>query len=374
MIRKKLAPVKNSPGSESETSLKPAVLNPQQGLAAIPRSWILLGVAVLVVIVVGTYGLASGYFRQPTPPSAPVLPIDASSPRWQSKASLPVARSGLALAAYENAIYAIAGRSAQGVTGLVERYDPDADSWTTLTPKPTPVDEVSAALIGGKVYIPGGKLASGQVTDILEYYDPHEDSWGEGAVMPQALSGYGLVAFEGKLYLFGGWDGKNYLDRVYEYDPTQDRWTEKTSMPNPSAYPGAVVASGRIFVLGGYNGRQALQTNYLYSPEEDPGGKPWHKLLNLPQGRYAMGIASVADIIYIVGGESKSQDLPYLEYIIPTNEWATFEPLEEQAWSNGGLAILGTNLHVIGGLQNQALTTQHLAYKAVYIINMPVVR
>ena len=362
-------------GAGLESSLKPTELMPNRGLASFQRSWILVGVLVILIVIAGTYGIARGYILQQNPPVAPVLPIDASSPRWQTMASLPVARSGLALASYENAIYAIAGRSEQGVTGVVERYDPETDTWADLTSKPTPVAEVSAGLIGGKVYIPGGMLADGKVTDILEFYDPREDSWGQGAPLPQALSGYGLVAFEGKLYLFGGWDGQDYLDLVYEYDPSQDVWTPRSPMPDPGAYVGAVVASGRIFVLGGYNGSKALRTNYLYSPEEDaPGGKPWQKLRNLPQGRYAMGIASVADIIYIVGGESEAEQLPYLEYIIPRNEWATFEPLEEQAWAKGGLAILGTNLHVIGGMQSQVLTTQHLAYKAVYIINMPVIR
>ena len=86
-------------------------------------------------------------------------------------------------------------------------------------------------------------------------------------------------------------------------------------MPEPKAYAGAVVASGRIFVLGGYNGSRALRTNYLYSPEEEtPGGKPWQRLRNLPQGRYAMGLASVADIIYIVGGESEAATIFGVHY------------------------------------------------------------
>lgn len=364
-----------APGHDHAGSLRPAELQPGRVLDVIPRSWILLGIVVLIVIIAGTFSIARGYIVQQTPQSGPDLPAEANSPRWQTMASLPTARSGLALTSYENAIYAIAGRSEQGVTGVVERYDPDANAWTELTPKPTPVDAVSAGLIGGKVYIPGGELTSGGVTNVLEYYDLRQDIWGQGASLPQALSGYALVAFEGKLYLFGGWDGQKYLDSVYEYDPSQDTWTKKSSLPEPCAYAGAVVASGRVFLIGGYNGSKALRTNYLYSPEEDTlGGKPWQKLSDLPQGRYAMGIASIADMIYIVGGQSETETLPYLEYIIPTNEWATFEPLEEQGWSKGGLAILGTNLHVIGGIQNQVLTTQHLAYKAVYILNMPVVR
>jgi DNA-binding CsgD family transcriptional regulator len=350
--------------------------NPLYYWAAIPRIRLAVFLGILLIVVLGSISIARGLMPEPTSqPSQPGLPIDASSPRWLTMASLPTARSGLGLAAYENQIYAIAGRDANGVTGIVELYEAETDSWSVLSSKPTPVGDINAGLIGGKIYVPGGMLASGVPTDVLEIYDPREDSWVAGASLPAAISGYGLVAYEGKLFLFGGFDGQNYLNSVYEYDPTQDIWLERMPMPERKAYFGAVVASGRIFLMGGYDGRRALRSNYLYSPEDEVRQKePWKRLQDLPRGRYAMGIASVADIVYVIGGENEGEALPYLEYIIPTNSWATFEPLEDQAWSQGSLAILGTNLHVVGGIQAGTLTSQHLAYKAVYIINMPVIR
>jgi len=331
---------------------------------------------LILIVILGTITVARGLTPEPTSQAPlPGLPLDASSPRWLTMASLPTARSGLGLAAYENQIFAIAGRDANGVTGIVELYDAETDSWSSLTSKPTPVGDINAAMTGGKIYVPGGMLASGGPTDLLEIYDPREDSWSAGASLPVTVSGYGLVAYEGKLILFGGFDGQNYLNSVYEYDPEQDNWQERTPMPERKANFGAVVASGRIYLLGGYDGRRALRSNYLYSPEDEfRQNTPWKRLQDLPQGRYAMGIASVADIIYLIGGESGGEALPYLEYIIPTNSWATFEPLEDQVWSQGSLAILGTNLHVVGGVQAGELTAQHLAYKALYIINMPVIR
>jgi len=45
--------------------------------------------------------------------------------------------------------------------------DPQTDSWIKLAGKPTAVSEVSAVVIGEKIYVPGGKLADGQVANWL---------------------------------------------------------------------------------------------------------------------------------------------------------------------------------------------------------------
>ncbi|PIW19901.1 MAG: hypothetical protein COW33_04065, partial [Anaerolineae bacterium CG17_big_fil_post_rev_8_21_14_2_50_57_27] len=89
------------------------------------------------------------------PPAIAVAsPAPVAAPqRWQELADLPTARSGLAVAVYENQIYAIGGETAQGVTGVMEQYDVATDTWITLTPKPVPVADINAAVIGGKIYI-----------------------------------------------------------------------------------------------------------------------------------------------------------------------------------------------------------------------------
>jgi len=161
---------------------------------------------------------------------------------------MPTARSGLAVAVYENQIYAIGGETPKGVTGVVERYDIETDTWDTLPSKPVPVTDIQAAVIGGKIYVPGGKLSSGSPTNIMEIYEPSKNLWKEGPSLPIPTCGYGLVAFEGKLFLFGGWDGQKYLNTVFEYNIDQDKWLERKSMLTGRAYLGATIAGGRIYV------------------------------------------------------------------------------------------------------------------------------
>ncbi len=337
--------------------------------------WLVVIGLLILALVIGVPRLLNPGGSIERTPAAQDPAINQDTIRWQTKAPLPVARAGLALAVAEDRIYAIGGEAVHGIVGDVALYDPATDTWEDAFTKPTPVTEIQAAVLGGRIYVPGGKTSNGSISDSLEIYDPRADRWSTGASLPAPRSAYGLVAFEGNLYLFGGWDGEKFVSTVYEYDPEQDRWTTRPDLPDPLGYAGAVVANGRIFLLGGFDGKRALVDTYQYLPEvTEDGGEAWQKLKPLPQGRYAMGVTSVADIIYVVGGISDQAELPYLEYFLPVDQWIPFNPGEELVWSNGGMTILGTDLHILGGMENDTRLDQHLSFRALYVINMPVVR
>ena len=324
--------------------------------------------ALVTILLAGVVALVVTTTQPPAIAVASPAPV-AAPQRWQELADLPTARSGLAVAVYENQIYAIGGETAQGVTGVMEQYDAASDTWITLTPKPVPVADINAAVIGGKIYIPGGRLVSGGMTDIFESYDPRRDQWERRAPLPAAFSGYALVAFEGKLYVFGGWDGQKFLACVYEYDPDQDKWIERMPMPTARGFAGAAIAGGKIYVIGGTAGEQALAVNEEYLPERDT----WSRRAPLPEGRYAIGVASIADIIHVVGGEGETGSLLLpLQYVHQQDQWQEFEgPLSEN-WSHLGLVPTGTHLYVLGGRLGGISTAQNLAYQAIYTIMIPV--
>ncbi len=97
------------------------------------------------------------------------------------------------------------------------RFDPQTNTWVSLSSKPTPVFDIRGAVINGQIYIPGGRLNinNHQPTNIMEVFDPSINHWTTATPLPIPLSGYGLVAYEGHLYVFGGWDGTNYRDSVF---------------------------------------------------------------------------------------------------------------------------------------------------------------
>jgi DNA-binding CsgD family transcriptional regulator len=359
--------------------------SPPAGQAAEPATplvrspLVYLGAALLLlVVVIGAFGITRLANGQPETQPVSNPPQPTASPRWQSLAGMPTARYGLALAAYEDNIYAIAGSSTEGVLNVVERYQPASNQWKQLKSKPTAVSDVSAAVIGGRIFVPGGRLSSGEVTDVLEIFDPRQNVWQEGAALPTALSAYALAAFEGKLYLFGGWDGEQYRDLVYEYDPEQDQWSEKTPMPTGRGFASAVVAAGKIFVLGGRDQSGALSANEMYFPERDTGNdNPWDPdspAAPLPEGRYAMGATGVADIIYVIGGQgAPGAELPSLAYFTQSDEWQLFEAPSLRLGSGLGLVSHGPFLYALGGEMDQVPSANNLAYQAIYTVSIPVI-
>jgi len=237
--------------------------------------------------------------------------------------------------------------------------------------KPTAVADVAAALIGGEIYVPGGRTLSVSPTAVVEAYNPETDTWEARASLPVALSAYALAALEGKLYLFGGWDGSAYLDSVYEYDPAQDVWTAKTTMPTARGFAGAAVADGKIYVIGGYDGQEDLAANEEYVPSQDDGqGDPWTVKSPLPVGRAGCGVAVAANIIHVIGGGWEREVADGGKYNVRTDEWETFEVPVSGQWRSLGLALVDTEIYAVGGWNGDYMDANR-EYTAIFTVILP---
>jgi N-acetylneuraminic acid mutarotase len=299
---------------------------------------------------------------------------DPLTERWQRLADLPTARTAFATVLYANQVYTIGGETSLGVTGVMERYNPSQDTWSTLETKPIPVSEINAAVIGERIYVPGGLLDSGEPTDLVEVYDPLLSTWSRVSSLPTKLAGYAMVAYEGKLYLFGGWDGESFRAEVYSYDPEDDLWIERTPMLTPRAYASATKAGSVIYVIGGFNGKVSLNVNEAYHPSRDvEGGLPWILQAPLPSGRYGMGVAGLADRIFVFGGHVAEQGNNWiLQYIPQSDEWQIFSesPIEGNRHHLGFVPFEG-NLLIMGGESEDGIFAEHYAYQAMYNMLLP---
>jgi DNA-binding CsgD family transcriptional regulator len=341
----------------------------------VPSQIQLLVAAVVLVLLLG---LGRGIAREFTSSQTDIMPavIPTDVPRWFENAKMPTARQGLAVAAYEGDFYAIGGNTPEGVTGIVEGYSPNSKRWTAHGFKPVPVTDARAAVVGGLIFIPGGRDSSNAPTKVMEVFDPTLKRWEQRASLPVAVSAYALAAYEGRLYLFGGWDGKEYLNSVYEYDPSRDEWTGLTPMPTGRAFSAAVVAGGKIHVIGGQNDSGYVSAHETYFPDRETGTiSPWRESEPLPVSRAGMGVASVADIIYVFGGESSSGGpLNPLQMLPQEERWISFEQPDLQSWSHFGITSSGPYIYILGGVLENQISDRNLSYQAILTVIIPLVR
>ncbi|KXJ87967.1 kelch domain-containing protein [Microdochium bolleyi] len=111
-----------------------------------------------------------------------VFALDLRNPQdgWKRRASMPTARGGFSLANVHDKFYAFGGEGDKATvnppTGLyhnVEVYDPVKDKWEVLEPMPVPRHGTGAAVVLGKVYIPGGANVAGSgATDTMQSFTP----------------------------------------------------------------------------------------------------------------------------------------------------------------------------------------------------------
>jgi DNA-binding CsgD family transcriptional regulator len=296
--------------------------------------------------------------------------------RWQELAPMPTARKGFAVAAYDGKIYAIAGMTASSVTGVVERYDPQENDWEIMqTDKSIPVDGVEASIVGGKIYIPGGRTQSGQIAEVLEVFDPANDVWEQREPLPIPLTDYALTSHEGKLYLFGGWDGNRVLESTFVYDPDEDQWRTGEDMPSPRAGATAVNTSMGIFVMGGWDDGGILDVSELYQPaRESPGSSAWEEASSMPIRLMNVKAQSFGDIIYLLGADPLEKDLQLLEYLPQNDSWQRLASPFEDPWLDYQVVGSGSELHILGGKENDVVSDRHVRFKALYTILIPILQ
>ena len=124
------------------------------------RFWLpILFIAGLIGLIFLVWRLNPGFAltSMPTPTLLPIQNTSTPIPHWNNLSPLPIARSSLALVVYENQTYAIGGLDSQGVSGEVHRFDPQTNTWVSLSSKPSPVFDIRGAVVNGQIFIPGGR-------------------------------------------------------------------------------------------------------------------------------------------------------------------------------------------------------------------------
>jgi N-acetylneuraminic acid mutarotase len=249
--------------------------------------------------------------------SKKVEEYDPATDTWTEKADMPTPRVMHASSVVNGKIYAIGGSNFWGGTMLatVEEYDPATDTWTQKADMPTARNALATSAVNGKIYAIGGDRGGGglEITTVEEY-DQATDTWAVKADMPTAREFMATNVVNGKIYAFGGVPETAWaaFSAVEEYDPVTDNWTKKADMPTPrSFWLQSAVVNGKIYAFGGNirRGGKPFPEVFRYDPTTDT----WTEEDDMPIQMLGMGVSTVGDKIYIIGGTSASY--PFSTYL-----------------------------------------------------------
>ncbi len=249
--------------------------------------------------------------------AAPPFPIT-----WQGvKAPLPQSAGWSGVATVNGKIYVFGGLTGTETENSLtlnttQIYDPTSDTWTAGAAMPTARYLCTAAVVGGKIYVMGGRTidssGAGGPVDVNEVYDPATNTWTTAKNTPSPIRGQMPAVWNNKIYLFGGNTG-TYQKTVNIYDPASNAWSTGASMPVVRAYGAAVAvpSKNRIYVIGGDNGGTTASKYIGNAISYDPAGNTWDSAtIPMVSGEFTSNFGAA------LGDDGKV-------YVFPGSKWNT---------------------------------------------------
>jgi N-acetylneuraminic acid mutarotase len=248
---------------------------------------------------------------------------------WSNAAPMPAARAWAVAAPINSTLYVVAGHTSHE-TPTLQAYNPSTNTWTTLADMPAGrYGGDGAAVINGKLYVPGGwdNSYSFLPHSDLFIYDPSTNTWSSGANMPRLSACGASAAINGKLYVTTPCNGFNgFYTFLDVYDPASNSWSNLASSPHVHAVPVTGVIGGKFYVASGSD--ESDSTGYL--DIYDPATNTWATAASMPFGVNNAAGAVLNGKLYVVGGYATTSTggggatLATVEVYDPlTNIWTT---------------------------------------------------
>jgi hypothetical protein len=237
------------------------------------------------------------------------------------------------------------------------------------------VTDVEAAVIGGKIYVPGGCTDGSKGSETVEVFDPHSEQWETAPSLPLGVCSYALSAYEGDLYLFGGYADGNLTDQVFSFTASTPAWMQLAPLPKPIAGGGSVAISNGIYVLGAGSDKAGPTSNWFFQPDIlADQADTWIERESLPERRVEIGVGGIADVIYIFGGETTQSGPGGFRYIPAVDVWNALVTPFNESWSDMGTVVVETKMYAFGGDENGKILNRSMSYTLAYTLLIPIVR
>jgi N-acetylneuraminic acid mutarotase len=143
--------------------------------------------------------------------SSATYEYDTSKDTWTQKASLPIARSHVAITSFKGEIYAMGGQDGDFFYSRVDVFNPEFNDWYEANPMPLTRWGAAAVTLNGHIYVIGGVMRNTYVSNSLFEYDPPTNFWSMRTPFSDIRLNFGAGALGTAIFIAGGWNDQGYL-------------------------------------------------------------------------------------------------------------------------------------------------------------------
>src|SRR5437868_2001608 len=134
------------------------------------------------------------------------------------------------------------------------------------------MQELSAAVLHGRIYVAGGIDRANRASAAAFRYDPTANRWERVADLPAPRHHMPLAVVGDTLYAVGGLTGESFVpeNTLWLYREDANRWEPRAALPAPRGASGAAAVSGKLIVVGGWGlNRRLVPATAIYDPAVD---------------------------------------------------------------------------------------------------------
>lgn len=268
------------------------------------------------------------------------------------------ARSGLAVATFNDKVYVVGGHNGTNPLKMMEVFTPTetGGKWEALPGMLARRAYLSLAVIDGCLLASGGS-SDGRTLNTVEVFDPSREAWVLWFATPPMHTKRTLHAssvVNGKLYVCGGFDGIRDLRSVECWNPAAGSWRSVGDMCCGRSYLAVTAAGGDIYAIGGQDrnneeGPRALDTVEVFEAYSER----WIPVAPLSTGRLGLAAATlkVADkeCVLAIGGSNGEDVIATVEcYDLEEKVWKELPPMSAPRLGHAA-AVIKNRLYVFGG-------------------------
>jgi len=191
---------------------------------------------------------------------------------WKSASPLSQPQAFPAGVTLQGKLWLIGGEVTGTALTRVQILDPVSNTWATGPALPKARSRASAAALGTRLFVVGGRIVGSPVRSTLALV---QGKWKSAANMGTQRSSHALIADSAGIYVLGGRTGSTLtaVKSCERFDAVLGAWGSLPDMPGPRFGHAAHLAGGKLYIFGGFatSEAQPLRSTWIY----DLATKAW---------------------------------------------------------------------------------------------------